>query len=45
MHTDDACFGPAHVLRDKIAHQEVTAAETCEMFIERIEKINPIINA
>jgi len=45
MPKEDACFGPAHELRDKIARQEVTAAETCEMFIERIEKVNPVINA
>ncbi|MBN2149996.1 MAG: amidase [Candidatus Lokiarchaeota archaeon] len=45
MHRHDACFGPAHELRDKIARQEVTAAETCEMIIERIEKANPVINA
>ena len=36
---------PAYVLVDKIKRQELTSQEVTEILIERIEKINPLINA
>jgi Asp-tRNA(Asn)/Glu-tRNA(Gln) amidotransferase A subunit family amidase len=45
MVENDICFMSAWEMRDKIKNQELTSEEIIEIFIERIEKINPIINA
>ena len=45
MRKDDICFMPAYEMADKIKMQEFTSQEITEAIIERIEKINPIINA
>lgn len=36
---------PAYEIADKIKRQELTSLEITAIIIERIEKINPIINA
>ena len=45
MTNSDLFFKPAHELANMIRRQEMTAIEICEKFIERIEKINKIVNA
>ncbi len=45
MNKEDICFMSACEMRDKIKTQELTSEEITEIIIERIEKINPIINA
>ncbi len=45
MNKEDICFMPAWEMKQKIENQELTSEEITEMIIERIEKINPIINA
>ncbi|NVM28937.1 MAG: amidase [Candidatus Helarchaeota archaeon] len=45
MRKEDICFYSASMIADLIKSQEITAVEITETFIERIEKINPIINA
>ena len=39
------CYMSAYEMADKIKNQEITSEEITEIIIERIEKINPIINA
>ena len=43
--SDDFFFKPAYELGNMVKSQEMTAVEITEKFIERIGKINPIINA
>ncbi|MBA7526497.1 Acylamidase [subsurface metagenome] len=45
MNNDDICFMPAWEMKKKIDNQELTSQEITEIIIERIEKINPVINA
>jgi len=45
MNKKDICFIPAWEIGEKIKTQELSSLEITEMIIERIEKINPIINA
>lgn len=45
MNNQDICFMSACELREKIKTQEISSQEITEIIIERIEKINPIINA
>ena len=45
MNKTEICFMSALDLRDSIAHQELSSSEVTEIFIERIQEINPIINA
>ncbi|MFW9781587.1 MAG: amidase [Candidatus Heimdallarchaeota archaeon] len=45
MNKEDICFLPAWEMREKIISQELTSQELTELIIERIEKVNPIINA
>ncbi len=45
MNKEDIYFMSACEMRDKIKTQEFTSQEITEMIIERIERINPIINA
>ena len=45
MNKEDICYMPAWEMADKIKTQELTSLEITEILIERIEKINPIINA
>jgi len=45
MKSEDICFLPAWEMAEKIKNQELTSLEITEVLIERIEKINPIINA
>ena len=45
MNKEDICFMSASEMREKIKTQELTSQEITEVIIERIEKINPIINA
>ena len=45
MKKDEICFMSALDMFDKIKNQEITSQEITEVLIERIEKINPIINA
>ncbi|MHA1269267.1 MAG: amidase [Candidatus Helarchaeota archaeon] len=45
MTNNDFFFKSAYELKELIKTQEITAEEITEKFIERIEKINPLINA
>jgi Asp-tRNA(Asn)/Glu-tRNA(Gln) amidotransferase A subunit family amidase len=45
MSKEDICFMSASDMVKKIKNQEITSLEITEVIIERIEKINPIINA
>lgn len=45
MSKEDICFMSACEIAEKIKTQEFTAREFTEIIIERIEKLNPIINA
>ncbi|MBA7547899.1 hypothetical protein ES705_40340 [subsurface metagenome] len=45
MNKEDICFMSACNMVDAIRNQELTSEEITETIIERIEKINPIINA
>ncbi len=45
MNKDDICFMSAWEMKEKMDSQELTSQEITEAIIERIEKINPIINA
>ena len=45
MNKEDICFMPAYEMAEKIKTQELTSLEITETIIERIEKINPILNA
>ena len=45
MNKEDICFMSAIDMFDAIRNQELTSIEITETIIERIEKINPIINA
>ena len=45
MNKEDICYMPAYEMADKIKRQELSSLEITEIIIERIEKINPIINA
>ncbi len=45
MEKEDIFYMPAYEMREKINTQEITSEEITEIIIERIEKINPIINA
>jgi len=45
VNREDICFMSALEMREKIQTQEYTSEEITEIIIERIEKINPTINA
>ncbi|MFX0076923.1 MAG: amidase [Candidatus Hermodarchaeota archaeon] len=45
MKKEDICFMSAYDMIEVIRNQEITSEEITETIIERIEKINPIINA
>ncbi len=45
MNKEDICYMPAYEMAEKIKTQELSSIEITEAIIERIEKINPIINA
>ena len=45
MDKENICFMSASEMAEKIKTQELTSLEITEVIIERIEKINPIINA
>ena len=45
MSKKEICFLPAYKMKEKIVNQELTSLELTEIIIERIERINPIINA
>ena len=45
MNKEEICFLPAWQIKEKVKSQELSSIEITEIFIERIEKINPIINA
>jgi len=45
MNKEDICFIPAWEMKEKIANQELSSQEITEIIIERIVKINPLINA
>ncbi len=45
MNKDEICFMSAYDMLEKIKTQELTSTEITETIIERIERINPIINA
>ena len=45
MNKEDICFMSASEMAGKIKSQELTSQEITDTIIDRIEKINPIINA
>lgn len=45
MKKEEIVYMPAYKMLDAIKRQELTSEEVTEIIIERIEKINPIINA
>ena len=45
MNKENICFMPAWEMKEKISNQELTSQEITEIIIERIEKLNPTINA
>ena len=45
MSKEDICFMSACEMAEKIKTQELTSVELTETIIERIEKINPLVNA
>ena len=45
MNKEDICYMSAFEMREKIKTQEISSTEITETIIERIKKINPIINA
>ena len=45
MKKEDIYYMSAYEMREKIKNQEITSEEITEIIIERIEKINPLINA
>ncbi|MFW9951557.1 MAG: amidase [Candidatus Thorarchaeota archaeon] len=45
MNKEDICFMSAYEMREKIKTQELTSLEITETIIDRIEKINPLLNA
>ena len=45
MNKDDICYMPAWQMAEKIKTQELSSLEITEAIIERIERINPLINA
>jgi aspartyl-tRNA(Asn)/glutamyl-tRNA(Gln) amidotransferase subunit A len=45
VNKEDICFMPAYEMVEAITNQELTSEEITETIIERIKKINPIINA
>jgi len=45
MNQEDICFMPAWEMREKIIRQELSSQEITETIIDRIQRINPIINA
>jgi len=45
MNKEEICFMSACDMAEKIKSQEISSVEITEAIIERIEKINPIINA
>ncbi len=45
MNKEDICFMSAFEMREKIKSQEIASLEITETIIERINKINPILNA
>jgi len=45
LNKEDICFLSACEMADMIKTQELTSVEITETIIERIEKINPLVNA
>ncbi|MBY8985389.1 MAG: amidase [Candidatus Lokiarchaeota archaeon] len=45
MNKEDICFMPAWEMKEKIKNQELSSQEITEALIERIMRLNPIINA
>jgi Asp-tRNA(Asn)/Glu-tRNA(Gln) amidotransferase A subunit family amidase len=45
MRDEEICFLPAFKMRDMVKNGEITSEEITELFIKRIEKINPLVNA
>jgi Asp-tRNA(Asn)/Glu-tRNA(Gln) amidotransferase A subunit family amidase len=45
MKKEEVCYMSACEMVDKIKNQEITSEEITEIIIERIEKLNPLINA
>ncbi|MHA2392539.1 MAG: amidase [Promethearchaeota archaeon] len=45
MEKEEICYMSAYEMAERIKNQEISSEEITEIIIERIEKINPIINA
>ena len=45
MNKEDICYLPAYEMLEKIKSQELSSLEITEALIERINKLNPVLNA
>jgi Asp-tRNA(Asn)/Glu-tRNA(Gln) amidotransferase A subunit family amidase len=45
MNAEDLCFEPAHLLHERILKKEIPAREVVDAFLDRIDRINPGLNA
>jgi len=45
MNNEDLFFAPGYVIRDKIRNKELSCKEVTQAFLDRIEKLNPKVNA
>ena len=45
MNAEDLCYAPAHLLHEKIVTKEISAREVVDAYLERIDRLNPKINA
>jgi len=45
LSTEDLCFTPAVELREMLRKKAISPVELIKAFLERIERVNPAINA
>ena len=45
MNAEDLCYEPAHSLYEKIVKKEISAREAVDAFLDRIDLVNPKLNA
>jgi amidase len=45
LSSEDLCFTPAVVLREMMRQKRISPVEVVETFLQRIEQVNPVINA
>ncbi len=45
MNAEDLCYEPAHSLHERIVKKEISAREVVDAFLDRIDLLNPKLNA